>query len=345
MERLDLLEADAQRSLKGVPIARLSGKTVVVAGASGIVGTHLLYGLQHCQKDLGIQTQVFGLVRHGVPDHLRQLERLGHVRFLCGDLTDHAFLNSLPAANIIVHGATYGQPGLFMAEAIPTLKLNTTTTMALLDKLIPGGQFLFISSSEVYSGLSSPPFREDQIGVTNTTHPRSCYIEAKRCGEAICNAARNAGVDAKSARLCLAYGPGTRPGDKRVLNSFIERGLRHKVIELLDRGDVNRTYCYIADATYMLWRILLEGIDPVYNVGGISTTTIADLARLVGKLLDVPVRIPERQKDGMPGSPCDTQLDLGRFQNQFREMAFIDLCRGVALTVEWQRGLYTQLNR
>jgi nucleoside-diphosphate-sugar epimerase len=341
MERLDLLEADARRSLTGVPVARLCGKTVLVAGASGIVGTHLLYGLQHCQKDLGIKIQVFGLVRHGVPDHLKQLERLGHVRFLCGDLTDHAFLTSLPAANIIVHGATYGQPGLFMAEAIPTLKLNTTTTMALLEKLMPGGQFLFISTSEVYSGLSSPPFREDQIGVTNTTHPRSCYIEAKRCGEAICNAARNAGVDAKSARLCLAYGPGTRPGDKRVLNSFIERGLRHKLIELLDRGEANRTYCYIADAAYMLWRILLEGTDPVYNVGGISTTTIADLARLVGKLLDVPVRIPEGQKDGMSEAPFDTQLDLGKFQSQFGRLDFTDITTGAARTVEWQAQLYS----
>ena len=340
MHRLDLLESDAERSLRGVAVARLAGKTVLLTGASGIIGTHLLYGVRHCQRELGLKIQVLAVVRHGVPDHLKALEQEGFGRFLCGDLTDMAFLKNLPPADIIVHGATYGQPGMFMAEAVGTLKLNTTATFVLLEKLLPGGQFLFISTSEVYSGLCAPPYGEEQIGLTNTTHPRSCYIEAKRCGEAICNAFRGAGTDAKSARLCLAYGPGTRSGDKRVLNSFIERGLRNGVIELLDRGEARRTYGYISDAAHMLWRILLEGKDPVYNVGGVSTTTIADLARLVGKLLDVPVRIPEDVKEGMAGAPSDTQLDLTRFQSQFGEVKFLGLEDGVVRTVEWQTGLY-----
>jgi len=340
MIRVDLLAGDAQRSLRGVPVARLAGKTVLITGASGIVGTHLLYGLQHCQRDLGLKIHVLAVTRHGIPHHLTLLAKQGFASFLCGDLTDTVFLNGLPPAQVIVHAATYGQPGMFMAEAVGTLKLNTTATVALLEKLLPGGQFLFISTSEVYSGLGSPPYRENQIGVTNTTHPRSCYIEAKRCGEAICNAFRSAGVDAKSARLCLAYGPGTRPGDKRVLNSFIERGLRNKVIELLDQGEARRTYGYISDAAYMLWRVLLEGKDPVYNVGGISTTTIAELARLVGRQLNVPVRIPLEVKEGMAGAPSDTQLTFTRFQSQFGKVDFVGLDEGVERTVEWQVGLY-----
>jgi len=341
MTRFDLLEDDARRSLRGVPVERLDGKTILVTGASGIIGTHLLYGLQHCQQRLGLKIRVFGVVRHGNRDHLKPLEDRGHVQFLSGDLTDADFLYSLPRADLIVHGATYGQPGMFMAEAVGTLKLNTTATAALLEKLLPGGQFLFISSTEVYSGSIVSPYREDQIGVTNTSHPRSCYIEAKRCGEAICNAFRGLGVDAKSARLCLAYGSGTRPGDSRVLNSFIERGIRNKVIALLDRGEATRTYCYVSDATYMLWRILLEGSAPVYNVGGVSTITIADLARLVGRLLDVPVQIPQAAKDGMIGAPSDTRMNLDRFESQFGKVEFVDLPVGVRRTVEWQKALYS----
>jgi UDP-glucuronate decarboxylase len=340
MPRLDLLEEDALRSLRNVPVERFAGKTVLITGASGIVGTHLLYGLKHCQRNLGMNIQAVGVVRHEAPDHLKPLETEGCARFLRGDLTDPAFLASLPQAHMIVHGATYGQPGMFMAEAVGTLKLNTTGTLALIEKLLPGGQFLFISSSEVYSGLSSPPYPEDVIGATNTTHPRSCYIEAKRCGEAICCAHRNAGVDAKSARLCLAYGPGTKSGDKRVLNSFIERGLRNGVIELLDHGEARRTYGYVADAAHMLWRILLEGRAPVYNVGGVSTTTIADLARLGGKILGVPVRLPDQSPGGLVGAPSDTQLDLARFEAQFGKLDFVGLEEGVARTVEWQRAMY-----
>lgn len=340
MYRLDLLEEDAVRSTQDVPFESLAGKTILITGASGIIGTHLLCGLQHTHRELKLGIKVVAVVRHGVPEHLRPLQESGCVHFICGDLTDRDVLGALPGAHAIVHGATYGQPGLFMAEAVGTLKLNTTATVALMEKLLPGGHFLFLSSSEVYSGLSAPPYREDQIGTTNTTHPRSCYIEAKRCGEAICNAFRLSGADAKSARLCLAYGPGTRRGDKRVMNTFIERGLCNGAIEMMDRGEARRTYGYVADSVNMLWRILLQGKQAVYNVGGVSATTIADLARLVGRLLNVDVRIPAGAGRGLSGSPDDVRLDLARFGGEFGTPCFLDLEAGVARTIAWQKSLY-----
>ena len=342
MNRLDLLEEDARRSLRGIPTSRLADKTVLITGASGIIGTHFLFGLLHCQRQLGLRLKVVAVVQRGVPDHLKQLEQKGYARFLKGDMTEISFLESLPQAHVIVHAATYGQPSLFIENAVATLKLNTTATFALLEKLLPEGQFLFLSSSEVYSSLISPPFSENQIGTTNTTHPRSCYIEAKRCGEGICNAYRARGIDAKSARLCLVYGPGTRAEDKRVIYSFIEKALREKVIRLLDKGEAKRTYCYVADAVYMMWRILLEGKDPIYNVGGTSSTTIADLAQLIGELLDVPVHIPLETSAGMVGAPDDVRLDLTKFIDEFGPIAFVDFQEGVARTVEWQKALYSK---
>ncbi len=340
MNRLDLLEEDGRHSLRGIPTSSLANKTVLVTGASGLVGTHFLYGLLHCQRELGLRLKAVAVVQRGVPDHLKQLEQQGYVRFLVGDMAETAFLERLPPAHIIIHAATYGQPGLFMENALATLKLNTKAIFALFEKLSPGGQFLFLSSSEVYSGLTNPPYSEDQIGTTNTMHPRSCYIEAKRCGEVICNAYRNKGIDAKSARLCLAYGPGTRPADKRVINSFIEKALLEKVILLLDQGEADRTYCYIADAVHMMWRILLEGTAAVYNVGGISSTTIVRLAQLIGKLLDVSVHIPPGTQTGMVGAPDNVRVDLTKFINEFGPIALDDLPTGVARTIEWQRGLY-----
>ena len=337
---VDLLREDACAALEGVLVSALSGKHVLLTGASGLIGTHFLFGLAHCQKSLKAPMNVIAVVQRGVPDHLEWLEQEGYVHFLKGDMADPNFLRSLPSAHVIIHAATYGQPGMFTENAIATLKLNTTAVFALLDNLLAGGQFLFVSTSEIYSGLAAPPFSEDQVGTTNTVHPRSCYIEAKRCGEAICSAYRNKGVNAKSARLCLAYGPGTRAGDKRVINSFIERALREKAISLLDRGEARRTYCYIADAVHMMWRILLEGKDAIYNVGGAAGTTIADLALLIGGLLDVPVHIPTETNAGVKGAPDDVRLDLTRFINEFGPVDFRGLKEGVIRTIDWQKTLY-----
>ncbi len=332
--RLGLLEEDSRRSLRGVPVSMLAGKTILVTGASGLIGTHLLYGLLHCQKHLGLPIDVVGVTHRGVPEHLRPLR--GHVRFLTGDLAGARLLEILPRANIIIHAATYGQPALFMANAPTTLKLSTVTTFALLDKLLPGGQFLFLSSAEVYSGLTHTPFSEDQIGTTNTTHPRACYIEAKRCGEAICNAYRAKGVAAKSARQCIAYGPGTQAGDKRVLSVFIRQALTAGAIHLLDQGKAGRTYGYVADAVCMLWRILLEGKEAVYNVGGVSSVTILALAQLIGKQLGVPVHTPVTD-NGLSGAPSDVRVNLDRFTSELGPVDFMGLDEGVARTIEWWR--------
>ena len=214
--------------------------------------------------------------------------------FYKGDLSQIDFLSSLPPAEVIIHAATYGQPGMFAAFPDTTLKLNTLSTFCLLDKLRSGNKFLFLSSSEVYDGLESSPFHEEQIGITNTTHPRACYIEGKRCGEAICNAYRTKGIDAKAVRLCHAYGPGTRSDDRRAMSSFIGMALREKKITLLDAGLARRSYCYISDAGAMIWRILLGGREVIYNVGGEYRTTIAELAQKIGNILNVEVRDARR---------------------------------------------------
>jgi nucleoside-diphosphate-sugar epimerase len=240
---------------------------------------------------------------------------------------------------MIIHAGGYGQPGKFMIDPMKTLKLNTTLTIKLFEKLKQNGKFLFISSSEVYSGLTKSPFSENQIGTTNTDHPRSCYIEAKRCGEAIVFSARNQGIDAKSVRLSLAYGPGTKKDDKRVINSFIGRALVEKKIDMMDDGSALRTYCYVTDAVEIMWKILLEGKENIYNVGGKSKTTIADLAKLIGKTLKVPVNIPKSNKH-LSGAPDDVSLNLDKIKKEFKKTDFVSLEDGMKKTIEWQKELY-----
>lgn len=342
MLRLDLLAEDACYSLQGVPVEQMAGKTVLLSGATGILGTHFLYGLAHCQSALHLPIRVVAIAHRGIPEHLQSLGQQGYVHFLCGNLAELDFLASLPKADLIIHAATYGQPSLFIEHSLETLKLNTTTTFALLDKMLPTGKFLFISSSEVYSGLLTPPFSENEIGTTNTDHPRACYIEAKRCGEAICMSYQMQGIDARSARVSLGYGPGVRLGDKRVLHAFIERALREGSIRLKDQGRAKRTYCYIRDSVNMLWRILLQGTSSLYNVGGISTTTIADLALMIGEILDVPVHFPPEADGGLAGAPDEVSLNLSRFTREFGPMNFTDLHTGLTRTIDWQKSLHMQ---
>jgi UDP-glucuronate decarboxylase len=341
MLEIKLLEFDGIACLENVKTELLVNKTIMITGASGIVGTHFLYSLKYAYYSLKIPFHVIAIANKGVPEHLQALNDEELITFLIGDLTDDHFLQKLPKADIVIHAATYGQPGKFMEHPEKTVKLNTTVTLFLLENILTKtGKFLFISSSEVYSGLLNPPYYEEQIGSTTPNHPRACYIEAKRCGEAIINIFRRKGASAVSARLSLAYGPGTRHDDRRVLNNFIKKALVEKKIKLLDEGIAKRTYCYVSDAINMMWKILLEGKAEVYNIGGVSSVAIAELAKLIGEITNVPVLIPKIGSKGISGAPEEVRLDISRYISEFGECSFLDLNQGLRNTIEWQQSMY-----
>lgn len=235
----------------------------------------------------------------------------------------------------IIHASGYGQPQMFSKDKLKTIELNTEFVSRLFHELKPEGKFLFISTSEVYSGYPSP-HKETDIGTTTPQHPRACYIEGKRCGEAICMAYKEQGYDVKIARLSLAYGPGTKKGDTRVLNQFIEQALTTKKIKLLDDGSALRTYCYVKDAAEMMLDILFKGKDVVYNVGGYSEVSILDLANTIATMTDAEVFVGDKH---LEGSPESVKLDMTKTTTEFPR-SFTSMYAGLTKTIEYQKKLY-----
>ncbi len=236
----------------------------------------------------------------------------------------------------VIYGAGYGQPMKFMEDKIETVRIHSG--QPLIESIISlnsGGKFLYISSSEIYSGAPSP-HKETYIGTTTPQHPRACYIEGKRCGEAICMAYREQGYDVKIARLALAYGPGTKKGDTRVINQFIEQALTKGSIWLRDKGEAMRTYVYVEDAAQMMLDVLFKGKEVVYNIGGESRVSILNLAQTIGAITQSKVYCGEVSLDG---APDDVKLCLNRINAEFpRE--FVSLEEGLIKTIEYQKQLY-----
>ncbi len=282
-------------------------KTIIVTGSFGLVGSNFIRSL---------------------PKFLNEEVEL--IKVKCDDLSD------CEIADYIVHGAGYGQPLKFTQDKIKTIEINTKTTIELFKYLKPGGTFLYVSSSEVYSG-NQLNCSEDEIGNTTPSHPRACYIEGKRCGEAICHSYRDSGYNVKIARLALAYGPGTKAHDTRVINQFIEQGFTGNIV-MRDGGEAIRTYLYIQDAVELLWNILLKGKDVVYNVGGFSTLTILELAEEIGKIMNATVTLPEIST-GLKDAPQSVNIDMSKTLKEF-DRGFTNLSTGLRKTIEYQKKFY-----
>ncbi len=281
-------------------------KRLLITGAYGLVGSNICKVLEHDFPEIEITK-----VKHD----------------------EHKMVIDRETYDYIVYAAGYGQPLKFLQDKLETIDIHCGFPLKMaLKGLKKYGTFLYISSSEVYSGAPSP-HTEDMIGTTTPQHPRACYIEGKRCGEAICMAYKEQGFNVKIARLALAYGPGTKKGDTRVINQFIERALTKKQIEVTGDGSAMRTYCYIGDVVDQLLWILTKGDKTVYNVGGISRTSIRDLALEIAAIANVSVTW--RTAEGVVGAPDDVCLDMSWWHNPFTLLR-----DGLRLTINYQKQLY-----
>jgi nucleoside-diphosphate-sugar epimerase len=331
---MTIIQRDIFNIISSTNLNFLKGKEILITGASGSVGTYFASALEEIQKNGEGPSKIFLSSKTGEFQFVTALT----TEIIAGDLSSSKLLNSLPEVDIIIHAAGYGQPQKFLEDPLLTINLNTAVTLELVNKVRTSGKFLFISSSEVYSGLNNPPFKEDQIGTTNTNHLRSAYIESKRTGEAITsNINKRKRISAKSTRLSLAYGPGTKLGDSKVINSFIHQAISSSKISLKDAGNAWRTYCYISDAIEMCFRVLDRGTDDIYNVAGNSRVKIIELAKLISELTGCELDIPESDDHSLSGAPDDVWLDLSKTLSLAKKLDFISLHEGLRRTLEWQK--------
>lgn len=292
-------------------------KKLLITGAYGLVGSNICKVLERDYPEIEITREKSSVAYEDIDDTFR-LQWGGDFDY-------------------VIFAAGYGQPQMFSKEKVKTIETNTTDLINTFRRLNRDGKFLYVSSSEVYSGAKAP-YKETDIGTTTPQHPRACYIEGKRCGEAICMAYKEQGYDVKIARLALAYGPGTKKGDTRVLNQFIEQALTTGRIEVRDDGSAVRTYCYVDDAVHQMLNILFKSKDVVYNVGGKSTWSIANLAGYIGNILGIKVTFGSASSIG---APDDVRLNMTRTLSEF-PMELTTLDEGLKRTIEYQKELYAK---
>lgn len=334
---LELITSSYEDIIDKLDFSLLKNKMVLVTGSTGLIGLHILSVLKQLNKH-NYNIEIHTTINSDIDQNLYGL--FEKCKIFQGDLTTDQFFTSINLNNnydYIFHAAGYGQPNKFNNEKLTTLKLNTQSLFKLFDMLKNDGKLLYCSTSEIYNGLEKENIEEYEIGNTTTIHPRACYIEAKRCGEAIClsQPIKKSSI----ARISLAYGPGTKKDDARVMNNLIHKGLCQNKIMLLDSGRSIRTYIYISDAIEMIFNILLHGKEPIYNIGGVSKLSILDLAKKIGSILNRSVEITE-DSHGILGNPKIVNISLKKYLTEFKKTNFVSIEDGLEKTIQWNKELY-----
>ena len=311
-----------------------SGARILVTGASGLIGINLLalfLSDEFVKKSIDVYVCVNS---EASKTFLKTTFPNSRIHFISVDLVGFKTFSLDQSFDYIFHLATYGQPGKFMSEQQDTMRLNSIGLIKLFQYLQPTGRLFFASTSEVYSGNPNTPHVESEIGNTTTTHPRACYIEAKRFGETFCYLKSQAGVNAYSGRISLAYGPGFRVGDRRVLNEFIFNALRTGSIQMMDDGSALRVYCYVRDTVDMILRQIHSNYFEPLNIGGVEQISIIDLANKVANNCAAKV-FPGKPAEHVGGAPLIVSSSTILASKILDKKSYVPMDEGIARATKW----------
>jgi UDP-glucuronate decarboxylase len=331
-------------------IGALRGKTLLVTGAAGMLPSALVHGVvwlnAHHFPDS--PCRVLAVTRRPVDPRgpMAYLRENPTVTFLTHDTREPIPWEG--RIDLCVHAASAASPKHYLREAVETLQVNSVGLSHLLERAHREGweRFLFISSGEIYGSVPdhAVPTPETYVGAVDPLGPRSCYVEAKRFGEALAHHfARQRRLPATIARPFQVHGPGLRRGDGRAFAAFAEAAIAGEPIIVESTGQARRTYCSLRDATAALWHILLEGRPgEAYNVGtSRPEITVLDLAHLIADLAGsgsrVEVRAQSRPTSGQ-GSPDRTCPDVTKIEQEFGWRPEDSLEGGFRRTLSWLRA-------
>jgi UDP-glucuronate decarboxylase len=253
----------------------LAGKTVVVTGATGLIGAELVTVL----SDMG--AEVISAVR----DTSRAKGRC--VKYDACQPLEFDF-----NADYVIHAACSAHPMAYSTDPAGIMRANITGTMNLLEYVRKtGARLIFLSTGEIYGSdpACDEGFSEDETGKIDTMNPRSCYPESKRAAETMVAAwAKQYGADALVARLCHVYGPSITPTNSRADAQFLRRALAGEDIVMKSAGSQVRSFMYVKDAARAIACLMEKGEKgAAYNVAGRTAASIREYAQTLADIAGV----------------------------------------------------------
>ena len=297
----DMNELAGNEELAGL----LKGSTVFVTGATGLLGSQVIFALLGMNAVQGAGIRVVGMARSRdkVKKVFGEVEQDEALSFYFGEIEEPVLYEG--GVDFVVHGASPTSSKFFVTNPVETILAAIRGTRHMLefarDKGVRG--MVYLSSLEVYGTPEEGRewIKEEDYGYLDPLSVRSSYSEGKRMVECLCvSFAKEYGVPVRMARLSQTFGAGVDYADGRVFAEFARCAVEGRDIVLHTQGNTVRSYCYAKDAVAAILYVLLKGVSgEAYNVTNMDTAvSIREMAELVGGLypdkpIAVRVEIPE----------------------------------------------------
>jgi dTDP-glucose 4,6-dehydratase len=275
-----------------------------VTGGAGFLGSHVCAALARG----GARVVCVDDFRTSTPANLEGLLANPGFQLRVGDVSKP--IDVPGEVDVVLHLACPASPVDYLRMPVETMRSGGFGTLHALElALRKGARIVVASTSEVYGDPLEHPQKETYWGNVNPIGPRSVYDEAKRFGEAL-TAAFHREYRARSGivRIFNTYGPRMRPGDGRMIPTFLRQALAGETLTVHGDGSQTRSLCYVDDLVRGLLAMAeSEHTGPV-NLGNPEEVTVLEVAQRVIEVTGSRSRI--RHVEPMADDPRRRRPDI-----------------------------------
>lgn len=262
-------------------------KPVVVTGGAGFIGSHLVERLLAEGRAVTViddlstgTTENLAAVRHhpGLILHIGKVSSLPNLAEIMKNASSVVHLAAAVGVELVIH------------SPIRTMETNLRETEAILAAAALGKvPVLLASTSEVYGKSQKAYFSESDDLLIGPPHlGRWSYACSKLMDEFLGLAYRKElGVPVTIVRFFNTVGPRQTGEYGMVLPRFVAAARAGHPLRVYGDGEQTRCFCLVQDAVEAVLRLLQTpaAVGQVVNVGHDEPITVADLARLVIRVL------------------------------------------------------------
>ena len=349
----------------------LTGKTILVTGSAGFIGSNLVLELLKSES----KATIIGL--DNVNDYydvsikewrLSEIEKAAaesscSYHFIKGDLADRAVIDRLFAdykPTVVVNLAAQAGVRYSITNPDAYIQSNLIGFYNILEACRhaePAVEHLvYASSSSVYGSNKKVPYSiEDKVD-----NPVSLYAATKKSNELLAHAySKLYNIPSTGLRFFTVYGPAGRPD--MAYFGFTNKLRKGETIQIFNYGNCKRDFTFVDDIVEGVKRVMKGApekavgedglpIPPyaVYNIGNSNPENLLDFVTILQEELIRAKVLPadydfEAHKKLVPMQPGDvpvTYADTGALERDYGFKPNTDLRDGLRKFAEWYKEFY-----
>ena len=349
----------------------LTGKTILVTGSAGFIGSNLVLELLKSES----KATIIGL--DNVNDYydvsikewrLSEIEKAAaksscSYHFIKGDLADRAVIDRLFAdykPTVVVNLAAQAGVRYSITNPDAYIQSNLIGFYNILEACRhaePAVEHLvYASSSSVYGSNKKVPYStEDKVD-----NPVSLYAATKKSNELLAHAySKLYNIPSTGLRFFTVYGPAGRPD--MAYFGFTNKLRKGETIQIFNYGNCKRDFTFVDDIVEGVKRVMKGApekavgedglpIPPyaVYNIGNSNPENLLDFVTILQEELIRAEVLPadydfEAHKKLVPMQPGDvpvTYADTGALERDYGFKPNTNLRDGLRKFAEWYKEFY-----